>query len=173
MIAEIGGLLCLVGREQTMQPRNGADLHFNGVQQQGNIDGIGFRLAAGELRTLEADVACKKSEVIGNTMVGLGDRVKLTRELDCSSLASIRCITLALGSGKSAACSTMAVARNGEGGAAYPDPCPTVATTSLPACGCGEMTRIGEDVSERLDVIPAQFRVLVTRRPKYACRRCS
>ncbi|MEM4676002.1 MAG: IS66 family transposase zinc-finger binding domain-containing protein, partial [Nitrososphaerota archaeon] len=36
-------------------------------------------------------------------------------------------------------------------------------------CGCGEMTRIGEDVSERLDVIPAQLRVLVTRRPKYAC----
>ena len=28
-------------------------------------------------------------------------------------------------------------------------------------------------MSERLDVIPAQFRVLVTRRPKYACRRCS
>ena len=40
-------------------------------------------------------------------------------------------------------------------------------------CGCGPMTMIGEDVSERLDVIPAQFRVLVTRRPKYACRRCS
>jgi len=39
--------------------------------------------------------------------------------------------------------------------------------------GCGEMARIGEDVSERLDVIPAQFRVLVTRRPKYACRRCA
>lgn len=40
-------------------------------------------------------------------------------------------------------------------------------------CGCGPMSRIGEDVSERLDVIPAQLRVLVTRRPKYACRRCS
>ena len=40
-------------------------------------------------------------------------------------------------------------------------------------CGCGPMTMIGEDVSERLDVIQAQFRVLVTRRPKYACRRCS
>jgi hypothetical protein len=40
-------------------------------------------------------------------------------------------------------------------------------------CGCGEMAKIGEDVSERLDMIPAQFRVLVTRRPKYACRRCS
>ena len=45
--------------------------------------------------------------------------------------------------------------------------------TTLCPCGCGEMTRIGEDVSERLDVVPAQLRVLVTRRPKYACRRCS
>jgi len=45
--------------------------------------------------------------------------------------------------------------------------------TRLCPCGCGEMARIGEDVSERLDVVPAQFRVLVTRRPKYACRRCS
>ena len=32
--------------------------------------------------------------------------------------------------------------------------------------------RMGEDVSERLDIIPAQFRVLVVRRPKYACRAC-
>jgi transposase len=45
--------------------------------------------------------------------------------------------------------------------------------STLCPCGCGEMAKIGEDVSERLDVIPAQFRVLVTRRPKYACRRCS
>jgi transposase len=27
-------------------------------------------------------------------------------------------------------------------------------------------------LSERLDIVPAQFWVLVTRRPKYACRRC-
>jgi len=40
-------------------------------------------------------------------------------------------------------------------------------------CGCGaERHVIGEDVSERLDIVPAQFRVLVTRRPKYACRSC-
>jgi transposase len=45
--------------------------------------------------------------------------------------------------------------------------------STLCPCGCGEMTKIGEDVCERLDVIPAQLRVLVTRRPKYACRRCS
>lgn len=40
-------------------------------------------------------------------------------------------------------------------------------------CACGtERHVIGEDVSERLDVIIAQFRVIVTRRPKYACRSC-
>ncbi len=41
-------------------------------------------------------------------------------------------------------------------------------------CPCcqGELHRIGEEKSERLDMVPAQFRVLVTRRPKYACRAC-
>ena len=33
-----------------------------------------------------------------------------------------------------------------------------------------EKVRIGEDVSARLDVTPAKFRVIVTRRPKYAYR---
>lgn len=41
-------------------------------------------------------------------------------------------------------------------------------------CSCGGCLHpIGEDVSERLDVIPTQFRVIVTRRPKYACRSCT
>jgi hypothetical protein len=41
------------------------------------------------------------------------------------------------------------------------------------ACACGaERHVIGEDVREQLDVIPAPFRVIVTRRPKYACRSC-
>ena len=42
------------------------------------------------------------------------------------------------------------------------------------ACPCCKnmLHRIGEDVSERLDIVPAQFRVLVVRRPKYACRAC-
>lgn len=47
-----------------------------------------------------------------------------------------------------------------------------LASTLCP-CSCGAMTKIGEDVSKRLDVIPAQWRVLVTRRPKYICRHCS
>ena len=45
--------------------------------------------------------------------------------------------------------------------------------STLCPCGCGQMSRIGEDRSERLDITPAQFRVIVTVRPKYACRRCA
>jgi transposase len=44
--------------------------------------------------------------------------------------------------------------------------------TTACACGACAFVRIGEDVSERLDVVPARFRVLVTRRPKYACKAC-
>lgn len=42
------------------------------------------------------------------------------------------------------------------------------------ACSCcgGDLHVIGEDRSERLDKIPAKYRVIVTRRPKYACRQC-
>ena len=42
---------------------------------------------------------------------------------------------------------------------------------SCPCCS-GPLHVMGEDRSERLDIIPAQFRVFVTRRPKYACRSC-
>ena len=34
------------------------------------------------------------------------------------------------------------------------------------------MHPIEKDRSERLDVVPVQFRELVIRRPKYACRSC-
>lgn len=44
--------------------------------------------------------------------------------------------------------------------------------TACPCCHAA-MVVIGEDRSERLDVIPAQFRVLVTRRPKLACHACA
>jgi transposase len=45
-------------------------------------------------------------------------------------------------------------------------------STACPCCA-GTMVEIGADSSERLDVIPAQFRVIVTRRPKLACRSCA
>ncbi|AUN33792.1 IS66 family transposase [Niveispirillum cyanobacteriorum] len=43
--------------------------------------------------------------------------------------------------------------------------------TACPCCG-GGLHRIGEDVSEALDIIPAIIRVLRTVRPKYGCRAC-
>lgn len=38
-------------------------------------------------------------------------------------------------------------------------------------CPCCNGARhvIGEDVSRRLDVVPVQYRILVTRRPRYGC----
>jgi transposase len=61
---------------------------------------------------------------------------------------------------------------------ALPADLPRVAVTLTPddtACPCcrAEMAVIGEDTSERLDVVPARFRVLVTRRPKLVCRACA
>jgi transposase len=68
--------------------------------------------------------------------------------------------------------------RQGPGRASLPAHLPRVAVVVEPedmACPCcgGAMHVIGEDCSERLDVIPAQYQVIVTRRPKYACRRCA
>lgn len=45
--------------------------------------------------------------------------------------------------------------------------------STLCPCGCGQMQRIGEDRTERLDIVPSQLRVIVTIRPKYACRACT
>ena len=45
-------------------------------------------------------------------------------------------------------------------------------TTACPCCR-GELHKIGADVSEVLDVIPAILRVLRTIRPKYGCRSCT
>ena len=41
-----------------------------------------------------------------------------------------------------------------------------------PACGGTRLRRIGEDVTEVLDYVPASFRVLRHRRVKLACRAC-
>jgi transposase len=44
--------------------------------------------------------------------------------------------------------------------------------TNCPCCRA-PMHVIGEETSKRLDVVPVQFRVIVTHRPKYACRACT
>jgi transposase len=58
-----------------------------------------------------------------------------------------------------------------KGFAAHLERVEVIIEPEVPA-GCEGLERvlIGEDVSERLDVTPAKFRVIVTRRPKYAYR---
>src|SRR6202140_1908868 len=53
--------------------------------------------------------------------------------------------------------------------------CEQVLEPEAIACPCcqGQLHKIGEDVSEVLDVIPAILRVLRTIRPKYGCRSCT
>ena len=46
------------------------------------------------------------------------------------------------------------------------------AVTTCPCCA-GILHKIGEDVAEALDAVPAVLRVLRTIRPKYACRACA
>ncbi len=53
--------------------------------------------------------------------------------------------------------------------------CEQVLEPEVTACPCcqGQPHKIGEDVSEVLNVIPALLRVLRTIRPKYGCRGCT
>jgi transposase len=75
------------------------------------------------------------------------------------------------------AAKTGRVKRQSQGRASLPGHLPRIELVVEPedmACPCcgGTMHVIGEDRSERLDVIPAQYQVIVARRPKYACRTC-
>jgi transposase len=63
------------------------------------------------------------------------------------------------------------------GRASLPEHLPRIEVVIAPediACPCcgGVMQVIGEDRSQRLDRVPAQYQVVVTCRPKYACRKC-
>ena len=58
-----------------------------------------------------------------------------------------------------------------------PEHLPRIVETLMPAetcCPCckGDLFEIGRDESQRLDVVPVQYRVIITRRPKLACRAC-
>ena len=61
---------------------------------------------------------------------------------------------------------------------ALPEHLPRIVETIAPddtACPCcsAPMHEIGADESQRLDIVPAQYRVIVTRRPKLVCRNCA
>ena len=57
-----------------------------------------------------------------------------------------------------------------------PDHLPREDVVHAPACLCpdcgGAMRRIGEDVTEQLDYVPASFRVIRHVRPRLSCRAC-
>jgi transposase len=76
------------------------------------------------------------------------------------------CPALALTS--ACACSTFLSARQRVSRGSLPSPLPRIETIvdTSKTCPCtkGLLHRIGENVSERLDIVPAQFRVLVVRR---------
>jgi transposase len=75
---------------------------------------------------------------------------------------------------RSSACRETNVERPQRRSRALPKELPRIERVIEPAsiacpCGCGSLVKIGEDRTERLDVTPAQLRVIVTIRPRYAC----
>ena len=46
------------------------------------------------------------------------------------------------------------------------------APTQCPCCGSARLTKLGESITETLEVIPRQFRVIQTVREKFSCRDC-
>jgi transposase len=46
------------------------------------------------------------------------------------------------------------------------------APTSCPCCGSMKLAKLGEDVTETLEVIPRQWKVIQTVREKFTCREC-
>jgi transposase len=46
------------------------------------------------------------------------------------------------------------------------------APASCPCCGSGKLSKLGEDVTETLEVIPRRWKVIQTVREKFSCRAC-
>src|SRR5205807_7262392 len=45
------------------------------------------------------------------------------------------------------------------------------APSACPCCG-GKLAKLGEDITETLEVVPRQWKVIQTVREKFSCRRC-
>jgi transposase len=46
------------------------------------------------------------------------------------------------------------------------------APSSCPCCGSSKLAKLGEDITETLEVIPRQWKVIQTVREKFSCRQC-
>jgi transposase len=61
--------------------------------------------------------------------------------------------------------------------AAFPEHLPReriviVAPSNCPCCGSARLAKLGEDVTETLEVVPAPWKVIQTVREKFTCREC-
>src|ERR1700688_4445324 len=59
----------------------------------------------------------------------------------------------------------------------FPDHLPrervvVAAPDSCPCCGSAKLSKLGEDITETLEVIPRQWKVMQTVREKFSCREC-
>ena len=59
----------------------------------------------------------------------------------------------------------------------FPDHLPrervvVVAPQSCPCCGSSKLSKLGEDITETLEVVPRQWKVIQTVREKFSCRDC-
>ena len=109
----------------------------------------------------------RRAETLPEDQLLLG--LEETEQVEASGLAGVEYVTPAERAAR--------VAKRRTNRGALPAHLPRIETlvdvesTVCPCCS-GMLHRIGEDVSERLDVVPAEVRVLVIRRPRYACRSC-
>jgi hypothetical protein len=60
----------------------------------------------------------------------------------------------------------------------FPDHVPrerivVTAPQSCPCCGSSKLSKLGEDITETLEVIPRQWKVIQTVREKFSCRDCA
>ena len=46
------------------------------------------------------------------------------------------------------------------------------APESCPCCGSGRLSKLGEDITETLEIIPRQWKVVQTVRERFSCRNC-
>jgi transposase len=59
----------------------------------------------------------------------------------------------------------------------FPDHLPrervvVAAPASCPCCGSDRLSKLGEDITETLEVVPRKWKVIQTVREKFSCRAC-
>ncbi|WP_365962661.1 IS66 family transposase zinc-finger binding domain-containing protein [Mesorhizobium sp.] len=102
-------------------------------------------------------------------------RSALRKTGDSAKLGKIQ--TALLGSIEPASTTVRAFERKRPSRKPFPDHLPRervviAAPRNCPCCGSGRLAKLGEDITETLEVIPRQWKVIQTVREKFTCREC-